>query len=85
MIEMSQSEGVNVVANSGHPGAVKTPLGRNFFEKGTTGKIFLLLSSNRWRSVQYNIDGSCTNLFTIKTKDFHTIINKSTEWHNCSL
>ncbi|KAG0611652.1 hypothetical protein M758_7G155500 [Ceratodon purpureus] len=31
-----KSEGVNVVANSGHPGAVKTPLGRNFFEKGTT-------------------------------------------------
>ncbi|KAG0560139.1 hypothetical protein KC19_10G156800 [Ceratodon purpureus] len=29
-------EGVNVVANSGHPGAVKTPLGQNFFEKGTT-------------------------------------------------
>lgn len=29
-------EGVNVVANSGHPGAVKTALGQNFFEKGTT-------------------------------------------------
>jgi hypothetical protein len=35
---MLQREGVNVVANSGHPGAVKTPLGQNFFEKGTTRK-----------------------------------------------
>jgi hypothetical protein len=42
MIEVLQNEGVNVVANSGHPGAVKTPLGKNFFEKGTTGKISLL-------------------------------------------
>jgi len=31
-----KKEGVNVVANSGHPGAIKTPLGQNFFEKGTT-------------------------------------------------
>lgn len=34
---------MNVVANAAHPGAVKTSLGKNFFEKGTTGKKFCTL------------------------------------------
>nr|PNR48455.1 hypothetical protein PHYPA_012931 [Physcomitrium patens] len=41
--EQLKAEGVNVVANAAHPGAVKTSLGKNFFEKGTTGKKFCTL------------------------------------------
>lgn len=34
--------GVNVTANAAHPGAVKTELGRNFFNRGVTGMIHII-------------------------------------------
>ena len=33
---------MNVTANAAHPGAVKTELGRNFFNRGVTGMNHIL-------------------------------------------
>lgn len=70
IVRFLQREGVNVVANSGHPGAVKTALGQNFFEKGTTGKNSLttsLLPAEYKIASSKNIREFCTPNNTLTT------------------